>query len=130
MARRRGRGRGGVTVQVRGTEALRRRLEALPDDIKAGLRRAVRESAEAVRDGTAQGVRVDTGNLRESVDARYADDGLRAEVGWVGRDDDYAHHHEFGTSAIPAQPALGPAAEQERARIVQRVRNEVRRSLS
>ncbi|MGK5529362.1 HK97-gp10 family putative phage morphogenesis protein [Streptomyces sp. URMC 129] len=127
MARRRGRRRGGITVRVRGAEDLLRRLEELPEEVLAALLHALKGTAEATRDGTAQRVRVDTGNLRDSVGIRY--DGLRAEVGWFDRQDLYALFTEFGTSSMPAQPALGPSLEEQRAQLVVRVRDEVRKAL-
>ncbi|MEV8151346.1 HK97-gp10 family putative phage morphogenesis protein [Streptomyces fradiae] len=129
MARRRRRGRI-VRVNVRGLEQLRDQIEDLDPALRAAAVRAVRGAAEAVADGTREGVRVDSGNLRDSVAARYRDDGTRAQVGWWDRDDHYAVHNELGTSSMPAQPALGPAVEAERARIRARVRAEVRRELS
>ncbi|URM90418.1 hypothetical protein LUW75_10885 [Streptomyces sp. MRC013] len=128
MARRRRRGRV-VHVDVRGLEALRDQLEELAPALRTAAVRAVRGAAEAIVDGTRENVRVDSGNLRDSVAARYRDGGTRAQVGWWDRDDNYAVHNELGTSSMPAQPALGPAVEAERARIRARVRDEVRREL-
>ena len=74
-------------------------------------------------------VDVDSGNLRDSTDIKYEDDGLRAEVGWRDRDDLYASLHEHGTRRIPAKPVLGPALEAERAKLPDRIRAEVRKVL-
>ncbi|GEC02954.1 hypothetical protein SSP24_06090 [Streptomyces spinoverrucosus] len=118
--------RGRVTVRVSGRDRLRRRLEDLPEDIGQALRKGVRESAEAVRDDTKRGVRVDTGNLRDNVGIEYEEDGLVATVGWHEDSEYYAVFHERGTRSIPAQPALGPALERERARYRARLTAEVR----
>ncbi|MFD3657032.1 HK97-gp10 family putative phage morphogenesis protein [Streptomyces sp. NPDC058620] len=120
----------GVTVNIRGLEALRDRLDELTPEIRGAAFRALKESAEAVRSDTAQAVRVDTTNLQRSVKARFRNNELRAEIGWWDRDDLYAILHEFGTRRIPARPALGPAIEAERTKIGDRIRAEVRRALS
>lgn len=122
-------GRRDVTISIDGMRELRRALEDLPDEVKAALRKAIKESAEAVRDEVKKTVPVATGNLRESVDIRYEDDGLTAKVGWWKRDDYYARWVEFGTTSRPAQPSLGPATELERLHIVDRLREHVRRAI-
>lgn len=137
MARRRssrrgGSGGGGGTVQVniQGIDRLRSRLEELGPEIIAAAKRAVRESAEDVKAEARQKVHVDTGNLRDSVDIKYENDGLRAEVGWRDRDDWYASLHEHGTRRIPANPVLRPAIEGERTKLPARIKAEVRRAVS
>lgn len=127
MARRRG--RGGATVRIVGLEQLRNRLAELEPELVEASKRAVEASAEAVRDETRQNVRVKTGNLRDKVGIHYSSDHLKAAVGWKDRADWYAAAQEFGTKSIPAQPALGPAMEAERARFEARLRAEVERIL-
>jgi HK97 gp10 family phage protein len=122
MARRRGR----VTVRITGRDRLRHRLEDLPDEIRQALAKGVQESAEAVRDDTKRGVRVDTGNLRDNVGIEYEEDGLVATVGWHEDPEYYAVFHERGTRRFPAQPALAPALERERTRYRARLTAEVR----
>ncbi|MFF9639389.1 HK97-gp10 family putative phage morphogenesis protein [Streptomyces bacillaris] len=109
-------------------ERLRARLDDLTVELKAAARRALEESAEAVRAEAARNVRVDTANLQRSVKARLENNRLRAEVGWWDADDLYAALQEHGTRRIPANPVLGPALEQERNRIAARIREQVRRS--
>lgn len=121
--------RSAVTVEISGTQRLNRRLEDLPDEIRQALVRVVRESAEAVRDDTKANVRVDTGNLRDSVGITYEEDGLVAEVGWKDRADFYAAFHEHGTRRFPAQPALAPALEKERRNHRRRLTAELREVL-
>lgn len=132
MARRRGRrsGRSPVQFRVVGMDSLREKLTDLAPKLLEASQAAVTSSAEAVRDQTKTTVRVNTGNLRDSVDIHYANAGLSAKVGWKDRSDWYATAHEFGTQRITAQPALGPALEAERARFESRLRVEVRRILS
>lgn len=117
------------TVQIEGLDRLKRQLEALAPELEAAAKKAVKEAADAVKEQTRQNVRVDTGNLRDEVDIEYKDDGMTATVGWKNRKDWYATVQEHGTSRIPAQPALGPALEAERARFEERLRQEVRRVL-
>lgn len=130
MARRRRRRRSPVRMQVHGMDSLRESLEALAPLLLEASRAAVEASAEAVQEQTRDGVRVDTGNLRDHVGITYARGGLAAKVGWKDRSDWYATIHEFGSQKITAQPALGPALEQERARFEDRLKIEVRRVLS
>ena len=110
-------------------DALRDRLEELKTDIRAAAFRALKESAEAVVADTKQAVRVDSGNLKEGVNARYRNNELRAEIGWWQDDDKYAIYHELGTRRIPAKPALGPALEAERNKIGDRIAAEVKKVL-
>jgi HK97 gp10 family phage protein len=124
MARRRG-----ATVRITGLDQLRERLAELEPQLVEASKRAVEASAEAVRDDTRQNVRVKTGNLRDKVAIHYSSDHLKASVGWKDRADWYAVAQELGTKSIPAQPALGPAAEAERARFEARLRAEIERIL-
>ncbi len=116
-------------TRIDGLDRLRDQLEALVPELEAAARRTTQESAEAVRAETRRNVRVDTGNLRDTVAIYYTNEGLTAEVGWKARHDWYASLHEHGTRRIPAKPSLGPALEAERARFEARIRAEVRRVL-
>jgi HK97 gp10 family phage protein len=133
MARRSRRGgrrsRSPVHVNIEGIDSLRERLTELAPKLIQASRAAVQASAEVVRDDTKAGVRVRTGNLRDKVDIHYARGGLSAKVGWKNRSEWYSTLHELGTRRIPAQPALGPALEQERARFNARLRIEIQRIL-
>ncbi|MFH9957312.1 HK97-gp10 family putative phage morphogenesis protein [Streptomyces roseolus] len=127
MPGRRGRARG--RTRIHGTDRLRRRLAELGGVVLDASTAAVQASAEAVQAGTRDRVRVDTGNLRDHVGIYYARGGLAAQVGWKDRADWYATANELGTRSMPAQPALGPALEEERARFEARLRDEIRRRL-
>lgn len=128
MARRRG-GRSPARVSLRGLEHLRRDLEGLAAVVMEGSLAAVEASAEAVQAGTRERVRVRSGNLRDHVGIYYARGGLTATVGWKDRADWYATQHEHGTRRITAQPALGPALEEERSKFDARLRAEINRRL-
>ncbi|MDQ0829540.1 HK97 gp10 family phage protein [Streptomyces achromogenes] len=121
-------------VTITGLDRLRKRLQDLPDEIEAGLVKAVQESAEAVRDDVRRTVPVDARgddghHLRDSVAIRYREGGLVAEVGWFDPDDSYATYLEYGTRRRPAQPSLVPAFERERRQYEARLTEEVRRVL-
>lgn len=137
MARsRRGGRRGGavrrqgpIQVDIVGLDRLAGQLQELETSIRHACFKALKESAEAVVSDVKGTVKVDSHNLQNSVKARYQNNKLRAEVGWWDADDGYAVYQEFGTKRMPANPSLGPALEQERNRIGDRVKTEVRRVL-
>ena len=120
---------GRAHVTITGIARLRGRLEDLPGEIRQALVKGVKESAEAVRDDVKRNVPADTGNLRESVDIRYREGGLVADVGWFDQADFYAAFVEYGTRSQPAQPSLHPALQRERGRYAARLTDEVRRVL-
>lgn len=135
MARRRSRGRGGGTrrsgiqVDIQGLDALRDQLDELGTTLRAACFRALKESAEAVVDDVKGHVRIDTGNLKRDVNARFHNNTLRAEIGWWQDDDDYAKTQELGTRRVPANPTLLPALEREKRHLADRIRAEVRRAM-
>ncbi|MGX1512236.1 HK97-gp10 family putative phage morphogenesis protein [Streptomyces collinus] len=117
----------GITVTIEGLPELRQRLEELPTEVKAACFRALKESAGAIIDGTKGRVKIDTRNLHGSVKARYENNRVRAEIGWWDRDDRYAVWQEFGTSKMPANPSLGPALEEEKQHLPDRIKREIGR---
>ncbi|CAM5715651.1 HK97-gp10 family putative phage morphogenesis protein [Streptomyces microflavus] len=122
--------RSGMTVEILGASRLRGRLEDLSDEIVQALQKAVKESAEAVASDTRRDVAKNMGNLERKVDIKYTgEQDLNATVGWHDPEDYYARFLEVGTRRAPAQPALGPALEAERARYRGRLTEAVRRAL-
>ncbi|MCZ4604993.1 HK97 gp10 family phage protein [Streptomyces sp. Lzd4kr] len=126
--------RGRSHVTITGLARLRGRLEDLPDELKQALAKGVKESAEAVRDDVKRNVPVDTSgrdnrHLKDTVDIRYRDDDLVADVGWFDQQDFYAFFVERGTRRQAAQPTLHPALERERGQYRARLTEEVRRAL-
>ncbi|PAN01006.1 hypothetical protein CJI59_13850 [Streptomyces sp. Alain-F2R5] len=119
----------GITVTIEGLPELRQRLEELPTEVKAACFRALKESAGAIIDGAKGRVKVDTHNLQNSVKARYENSRLRAEIGWWDLDDRYAIWQEFGTRKMPANPSLGPALEEEKKQLPNRLKQEIRRAV-
>ncbi|MER7799002.1 HK97-gp10 family putative phage morphogenesis protein [Streptomyces parvulus] len=120
----------GITVTIHGLPELRQALAQLPTEMKAACMRALKESAGAIIDGTKGRVKLDTRNLHGSVKARYENNRVRAEIGWWDRDDRYAIWQEFGTRKMPANPSLGPALEEEKRHLPDRIKREIRRELS
>ncbi|MEU2077104.1 HK97-gp10 family putative phage morphogenesis protein [Streptomyces sp. NPDC013489] len=120
---------GPLTIEIEGLERLTDRIEDLPAEVRHALFKALKESAEAVVASVKGAVKVDSRNLQGSIKARYENARLRAEIGWWDADDGYSIYQEFGTKRMPANPTLGPALEQERNRINDRVKTEVRRVL-
>lgn len=116
-------------VKVTGRAGVQDALDRVVATVDAESREVVRESAQAIIDGTRQRVAYDKGNLYRDVDADYAADGLSADVGWSDPDDYYVDFVEHGTSSQPAQPALGPAAEEEKRELPRRVARRVGRRL-
>lgn len=116
-------------VEIEGLEELRRRLGELGKEIRQAAEHAVAEAADAVRDDAREQVRVDTGALRNGVKVFLHRADLSAEVGWRDPDLHYATFQEFGTSRIPANPALTAAAEAERRRFPKRVTADVRKAI-
>ncbi|MEU3161407.1 HK97-gp10 family putative phage morphogenesis protein [Streptomyces griseoincarnatus] len=119
----------GITVTIEGLPELRRRLEEMPAQLRLACFRALKESAGAVVDGTKGRVKVDTRNLHGSVKARFENNRVRAEIGWWDRDDRYAIWQEFGTRRMPANPSLGPALEEEKRHLPDRIKREIRKEL-
>ena len=116
-------------IGVEGLDELKKRLDRLGEQIEAGVLKAVEESAQAVRTDARSSVRVDTGRLQRGLIVRINRSKLTAEVGWFDKDLYYAAFQEFGTSSVPANPALTGAAEAERPRFVRRLTEEVRREI-
>jgi HK97 gp10 family phage protein len=120
---------GSIQVKIVGLDRLAAQLEELETKINGACFKALKESAEAVVASTKADVRKDSGNLRDSVKARFENRRLRAEVGWWDADDRYAVDQEFGTKAMSANPSIGPALEAERNKVGDRIKTEVRKVL-
>lgn len=125
---RRAGGNSSVTISITGSEALLRQLDHATSRMHKAVREAVEESADAVVAGTKRRVAVDTGNEKISVEKHMSEGAvIRAEIGWKDRDDRYAIWQEFGTRAMPARPALGPAMNAEKRKIRARIQEAIAR---
>ncbi|MEW2631787.1 HK97-gp10 family putative phage morphogenesis protein [Streptomyces sp. NPDC048389] len=121
--------RQGYRVQILGIARLRGQLEDLSDEIQAALKKAVKESAQAVLADAKRDVARDSNNLFEKLDITYDQDGFTANVGWHEPEEYYGRFLEFGTRRFEAKPALRPALEAERGRYRARLTDEVRKVL-
>jgi hypothetical protein len=89
-------------VEVRGLEALRKRLEAAAD--LRLFKEALREEAEAI---TAETRREAPGELGQSIEVRDLSRGAELACA-ISTSDSLARILEFGTLRRPASPWLGP----------------------
>jgi len=121
--------RRGARVEIVGMERLQRRLRELVPQLEAAAKAEVENSAGLITADVRRNVRVDSGNLRTSVEPKYQKGGLQAEVGWRDQEDLYAVFHERGSRRIPANPTLIPALERAGSQLVQRLKDEVRSRL-
>lgn len=119
----------GVTIRVEGLNNLVGHLNGLPEQIRSGARTAVGGSSEEIRDDARGDVPVASGDLRDAIEVEPEGDGLEAKVGVFGEPAAYATHVELGTSRMPAQPFMVPAAERERQRFSERVAEDVREAI-
>lgn len=90
------------------------KLPKLPAALRREAERAVERNARECGAVAKSLAPVDTGKLRDSIDARP--DGSMAWV--VGPHTDYAAYVEYGTSRMAAQPYLTPATERQRSRFI------------
>jgi HK97 gp10 family phage protein len=79
---------------------------------KPEVRAAVKQIAEEILADSQQSVPVDTGELKASGYVEEHGDGFR-----IGYSADHAGYVEFGTSEMPAQPYLRPAALKRRGNV-------------
>lgn len=104
--------------------------------IRGEIEKEVLDSAEAVKAETQRLCAFDTGFMHDHVTAYISPGVLSYEVGWSADDFSEAGHPfyppflEFGTSRMPAQPALFPAYAAERPVFQRRVREAVRRAIA
>lgn len=82
------------------------------------------KAAEALATDIRASVRIETGELRDSVFASKGRDGYV-----VGAGADQALSEEFGTSRQEAHPTFGPAAERARGPFTEAVATEINRRL-
>jgi hypothetical protein len=121
----------GVKVDVSGIPALKAAFTSLQKNLERELTAAVAVEAETVVSDARSNVRVNTGDLRDSIGAEI--DGMSASVspyaGVVPSRDEAikANVNEFGRPVDPGQPFMVPAAERSRTRWPNRAADAVRR---
>lgn len=95
------------------------------------LRAVTQESAERVYQTAQILCPVETGYMRAHMRKQLTPSGLGFEVGFDGDDfpdEPYFIHQEFGTTTMPAQPCIFPAAEAERPRYRRAIREALKPS--
>ena len=98
--------------RIEGVDRLKRKLSTLGSVMVEAATEGVASSAEDAKREMQERVRVDTGQLRDSI--RIEGDGLQLGVGPGEGERDKALANEFGTSHMSAQPYVVPAAEIQR----------------
>lgn len=114
-------------MKVRGLDRLHVKARKAAETIVEATDRAERSAAEELRDDMKSRVRVDTGDLRDSIRVETGAEGLR--VGPGDEQKDKALANEFGTRHMSAQPYVVPAMEAIRRKFPEKVVQEVNKSL-
>lgn len=86
-----------------------------------GVKQAVAKSTLGIESGAKKRAPVDTGNLRSSIKGD-----VKGFDGEVTATAEYAPYVEFGTRRMASQPFMGPAAEEERPKFNQALREALR----
>lgn len=124
-----------MAITVSGAAAARKALAQVDPAVRASLAEAVRDEADQVTDDARSHVRVDSGDLQQSIAPQVT--GLSAEIRpRSALSDDSPKDHaikaavnEFGKSNDPGQPYMVPAAEASRNRWPTRAADAVRRAV-
>ncbi|CAM3876616.1 HK97-gp10 family putative phage morphogenesis protein [Cohnella lubricantis] len=119
-------GRVKVDVKITGAEDVLAAFDRFDKASRVNLRSAVRKNANALRKAIQTRAPVDSGNLRDSIAAKYDKDGLGADVGPTRPQGSHAHLLEFGTVKMAAQPFITPSAEEQRDKYLDDVRSAVK----
>lgn len=114
------------SIKVAGSSKLKNQLKQLPEDLRAGLKLAVKASAAAIKADAKKRAPVESGNLKKSIRYRVDPDGLGATV---RVDEFYGRFVEYGTTSQDPQPFMTPAAEAERTRFPGRISDDVRKAI-
>jgi HK97 gp10 family phage protein len=116
-----------LKVRIVGADELDRKLRALPENIRAGARRAVDGEVDEVREDLRRDAPVLSGNLRDSIKSRLAKKALAGTVAITAK---YAEYVVRGTEDTPANDFVTPVTEESRRRFPDRLRDEVRASVT
>lgn len=85
-----------MSVEIKGLDSLRRKLQSLGGDIEKATARGVASASEGIRESAVEHCPKDTGDLRESVYLKI----VRSKgtiTGFIGTNVEYAACVEFGT---------------------------------
>ncbi|MET0419008.1 MAG: HK97 gp10 family phage protein [Actinoplanes sp.] len=114
-------------MKIVGMKELDAALARLPVNIQAGARRAVEGETDEVKDDLQRAAPVLTGNLRDTIRTRLAKKTLSGTVAITAK---YAEFVIHGTEDTPANDFVTPVVELTRRRFPDRLRAEVRASIS
>lgn len=106
-----------VRFNIKGIKELNAKLRRIDVRVERDIDNEIKRSTLNVESAAKQRAPVDTGRLRSSI--RSLLEKLR---GQVFTDVIYSKFIEFGTSRMAAQPFLFPSWEEERPRLIERIR--------
>lgn len=90
--------------------------------VDAAVQRAMEETAVAAKADARGRARVDTGAMRDGIDAEVTTTGAGRRRMTLSGSVSYTLFHELGTSKLSAQPMLRPAIDQEAGRLSARIK--------
>lgn len=121
---------------------LKQKIETIPVDARAQIRKALDKSADELIDLQQRMVPTDSGNLKRSIRKEAGDHDLAVRVAaggpattkpvrrGISEQFDYSLGIEFGTSTRPAHPFFFPAYRVLRRRITNRIVGAVRAAVN
>ena len=124
-----------MKVDIVGVEEALARISKFDVETRVAVRKQVRRSANRLRKNMQGRVPVRSGNLKKSIRAKYDSDQLGADVGPTRPGGSHAHLVEFGhrlvingqsKGHVPAKPFITPAAEEERPKYVDEMKQAIR----
>lgn len=116
-----------LKVRIIGAKELDAKLARLPENVRAGARRAVDDEVDETKDDLQRDAPVLSGNLRDTIRKRIAKKSLSGTVAITAK---YAEFVIHGTEDTPANDFVTPVVEVSRTRFPDRLRAEVRASIS
>lgn len=116
-----------LKVRIIGAKELDVKISRLPENIRAGGRRAVEAEVDETKEDLQREAPVLSGNLRDTIRKRLAKKTLSGTVAITAK---YAEFVIRGTEDTPANDFVTPVVELTRTRFPDRLRAEVRASIS
>jgi HK97 gp10 family phage protein len=95
---------------------------SIATQLEAAIEDAMDETADAAKRVAQEHARVDTGEMRDSIEAEVSRVGASAVELTLSVGTDHGLFNELGTSQLPAQPMIRPAIDQEGPRLPDRIR--------
>lgn len=115
-----------MTATIKGLDKLSKKLKQLPEHVREGAGRAVREEAQAVANDMRRWAPRDTGELADSIQSEYDAATLTGTAAATAR---HATFVAQGTSENAKDPFADNAAAASRKRFPGRVEDEIARAL-